>query len=228
MSRPILGTLGHIDPEIFMDMFQLTYIKPDFSNVSGCQALLFGGGTDVNPEYYGDIPGKYTDVPDLQRDAFESRVFTIGKQYNIPMLGICRGSQFLNVMVGGSLAQHVDGHAGKRHDIITNDGRTIEVNSYHHQMMVPRNEVTLIKGFKTNILGTTPKPLASKYLNGSNENMEVNVEPEVILYQRLLPDINYPNILCIQGHPEWENPGSDFFNYTLELTEKYILNREGM
>ena len=131
-------------------------------------------------------------------------------------------------MVGGALVQHVDGHAGKRHDIITNDGRTIEVNSYHHQMMVLRKNVTHENGFKTIILGVTPKPLASKYLNGSNENMEVTVEPEIILYQPRVPKINCPNILCIQGHPEWENPGSDFFNYTLELTEKYILSREGM
>src|SRR5438309_1359385 len=69
-------------------------------------------------------------------DMYQSITFHRAKMIGKPMAGICRGSQFLNVMAGGRLCQHLDGH-GSWHDMETSDGRSFEVSSTHHQMMLP-------------------------------------------------------------------------------------------
>src|SRR5690554_5034063 len=69
--------------------------------------ILFTGGEDVNPHYYNQHQGKYTNI-NMERDEKESRAWSL--PYHIPRLGICRGMQFINVKVGGSLIQHVENH----------------------------------------------------------------------------------------------------------------------
>lgn len=102
--------------------------------------IVFGGGTDVNPLYYGQKRLPNTDHPDRERDAYEAIWFSFGRINNIPMAGICRGSQFGCVMSGGELYQDVSHHAlhGK-HPMHTIDNNIINVNSTHHQMMCPDN-----------------------------------------------------------------------------------------
>lgn len=230
MVKPVLGTLGRIDPEIFMDLFQLTYIKPDMSNLPACNAVLFGGGTDVDPAYYRENRSRFTDVPDKKRDKFEWTVFRQAQAYEIPMLGICRGSQLLTVCSGGKLVQHVEHHAGPRHDIELMDGRIINVNSYHHQMMLPDPVNSASNHLDVNILGWATPKRSDVYFNGENTQIpDVEKEAEIVLYSAKYPqEYMVPNMLCIQGHPEWENPGSPFLDLTLELVQKHIIEQKGI
>ena len=71
--------------------------------------VQFTGGSDISPSMYGEIPLKTT-FSNPDRDKFEAILFTITEGLEIPMAGICRGGQFLNVMCDGELWQHVDGH----------------------------------------------------------------------------------------------------------------------
>ena len=226
MAKPVLGCMGHIDPEIFVDMFNLKVIHKT-EDLRGTHAVLFGGGTDVSPRLYGERVGRYTDHPDDNRDNFETQCFLECDYDGRPMIGICRGSQFLTVMVGGSLVQHVTGHAvGKCHDIVTHDGRQLRVNSFHHQMMKPPKSHDR---YSVHVLAKTPNNLSNVYLNGDNVNSPVDIEPEVVLYAGL-EGTGRSNILCIQGHPEYPaylQDGPDFLNYTLELTKKHIIDEKG-
>lgn len=104
--------------------------------------ILFTGGVDINPKLYGEeIDPKCGEVADA-RDAFEQTLMEVVEQYDIPVFGICRGIQSLNVLCGGSLHQHRDNHQGTRHDVEIVKGTRlhailgktkINANSFHHQ-----------------------------------------------------------------------------------------------
>jgi putative glutamine amidotransferase len=118
------------------------------------QGLLLSGGADVDPARYGRKPHDATGI-ERQRDEFEADAFAAADARELPVLGICRGLQALNVFLGGRLVQDVPGHSGAgwshgaalRHPMRiapgtrlarilfpTNvRGGVIEVNSYHHQ-----------------------------------------------------------------------------------------------
>lgn len=104
--------------------------------------LIFTGGEDVNPYLYGETPHAKTHF-NPERDAQEAQVWRMAKERGIPCLGICRGSQFLNVMNKGRLVQHVTNHTTD-HDMRTSCGHTIHVTSTHHQMMDPGEGAELL------------------------------------------------------------------------------------
>jgi putative glutamine amidotransferase len=74
--------------------------------------LLLAGGTDIHPETYGQpLDPNRTLNPDRSRDRFEVASVREARRRGLPILGICRGFQMLNVAYGGSLEQHRP-HAG--------------------------------------------------------------------------------------------------------------------
>lgn len=110
--------------------------------VEGADLVCFTGGADVDPDLYGQQQLRVTYF-NRNRDDVCMEIFNTCKQHNIPMVGICRGSQFLCVANGGGLWQDVDGHATfgghKAYDVKT--GNAIMVTSTHHQMMRPKGIV---------------------------------------------------------------------------------------
>lgn len=75
--------------------------------VERVEAIVINGGTDVSPELYGAERLSTSDQPDRRRDQFELGLIQGGRKRGIPILGICRGMQLLNVACGGSLFQRL-------------------------------------------------------------------------------------------------------------------------
>lgn len=73
--------------------------------------LLLSGGADLEPSRYGAAPAGSTGV-EPERDALEAAAWTAAEARSLPVFGICRGLQAMNVFAGGSLVQHVEGHEG--------------------------------------------------------------------------------------------------------------------
>ena len=95
--------------------------------------VCFTGGEDVSPYLYGEE--NISSYCNPIRDEFEKEVYSefVGKA---PMVGICRGGQFLNVMNGGKMVQHIEGHSmGVRKVVISRQTR--EIHEDHHQGIVP-------------------------------------------------------------------------------------------
>ena len=87
--------------------------------------LILAGGRDIDPAVYGAERGPATDEPHPVRDAFELTLAQRALERDIPLLGICRGMQLLNVARGGTLVQHLPehvGHEAHRRTIGTFDG----------------------------------------------------------------------------------------------------------
>lgn len=106
-----------------------------------CDGLLLAGGGDIHPARYGQACACgqlcIDPVSDNEEQALFDAFFSRGK----PVLGICRGMQSINVFLGGTLRQHVKGHADCCHAVHCTGwlaeqiGANIMVNSYHHQMV---------------------------------------------------------------------------------------------
>ena len=122
-----------------------------FASMDG---LLLTGGTDIAPFRYGAADrGSLATEP--ERDELEAAAWGVADARGIPVLGICRGLQAMNVFGGGTLVQHVPGHAGAawgHGPALTHPlrlvpgtrlarilspsgvgGSVLTVNSYHHQ-----------------------------------------------------------------------------------------------
>jgi len=116
--------------------------------------LIFTGGSDIDPGLYGHVPEPKLGPTIRKRDEFELRLARSAIARGMPILGICRGMQLLNVAMGGSLEQHLapedgrlrhgtGGPAPEFHDVDVVDGELREllgdrptVNSLHHQAVL--------------------------------------------------------------------------------------------
>lgn len=82
------------------------YLSPKSQYIpEGARGVIIGGGDDIDPEHYGltgDAGARY----DLERDRLEMSMVREALGANVPLLGICRGEQLINVVMGGSL--HID------------------------------------------------------------------------------------------------------------------------
>ena len=120
--------------------------------VDRLDGLILTGGKDVNPQAYGHQPHPATEQPARERDVWEFALLDAALRRHLPVLGICRGPQVINVALGGTLHQHLPdvlGHSGHRvadatfasHTArITADSRlgrllgdSVQTRCYHHQ-----------------------------------------------------------------------------------------------
>lgn len=126
--------------------------------IDAMDGLLLSGGGDLDPARYGAPNGGSSEV-DRSRDDLEAEAWAAADARGLPVLGICRGFQAINVFAGGRLLQDVRGHVGPRwgagpaltHPLRvvpgtrlarvlfpTNvRGGVLDVNSYHHQAVRP-------------------------------------------------------------------------------------------
>lgn len=183
-------------------------------DVSRFECVVFTGGEDVPPEVYGHPRHNKSSLPDWKRTEAEQEVFEDCAANAVPMVGICRGSQFLNVMNGGVLVQHVENHTSN-HAISTSspEFNPIQVTSTHHQMMVPA-EGAFLEAWANGLsptyqMGGVEKP---RFKLGYNNLIK---EPEVVFYAAT-------HSLCVQYHPEYMPKDSNGYKYFLHLLNKYI------
>lgn len=72
-----------------------------------CDGILFTGGSDITPSFYGENKDKKCGKTNLKRDTLEKEIFHIFYETGKPIFGICRGMQFINVCLGGSVYQDI-------------------------------------------------------------------------------------------------------------------------
>jgi len=227
----LLVMSGWGSPKIFGDLFDSVYQHGNGNNIYALNlgpgdTLVLEGGTDINPNFYGQRPINVTQNPDTQRDAAESIMMKKVIAAKGSILGICRGAQFITAKAGGELIQHVTSHHGN-HMMITHTGKPILTNSFHHQMMFPFG----LPKEEYKILAHTPQRFSRVYLIEDEEDVKNHlpkdfVEPEVVWYPKIRG-------LGIQGHPEFvgfnpthpnKGPLAEFVNYSRNLVKEYILN----
>lgn len=123
--------------------------------LDGVDGLVLTGGEDVDPAWYETAPHPRLNPPSRERDLFELALFAAARQRELPVLGICRGIQLVNVALGGTLYQDLPSErrgtvdhdpqgarTDRSHDVRLEPGSlaagalgsaTVRVNSFHHQ-----------------------------------------------------------------------------------------------
>ena len=177
MRRPVIGICSMVERanwtvwnEVEVNVSQRTYsrgvseagglplILPPDDAVSDApdqllemlDGLVLAGGSDIDPASYGAEPGPQTKGSWPERDRFELALARGALERDLPVLGICRGMQLLNIACGGTLDQHVDDselhlHTPGQfsdHDVRLDPGslaagavgaERVSVRSHHHQ-----------------------------------------------------------------------------------------------
>ena len=156
--------------------------------------MIFSGGHDIAPIRYGEEPHQKLQEICPERDEFDFLLYRLAKEHSLPILGICRGFQLMNVSEGGKLYQdlslknteslkHSQGHGPSvpTHTVKVEPGskfykilgkEEIRINSFHHQAVKSTSENVAISG---------------KALDNVVEAIELK---------------NYPFGLGVQFHPE--------------------------
>lgn len=172
MSSPLIGVSTYLEEDVRWGVWRLpaallpagyhrlvqaagglaALLPPDSASgaartaVARVDGLVIAGGPDVEPVRYRAEPDARTGPPARERDAWELALIDAALERGLPLLGVCRGMQLLNVACGGSLVQHVDGHGGPpgvfgEHRVTPVPGTElarilpgpVDVPTYHHQ-----------------------------------------------------------------------------------------------
>lgn len=231
MNKPIIGISGSViidDGGIFPG-YRRSYVNEDYvdsvvqnggvpyiipfteddevirQQLNHVQGLILSGGHDVDPRFYDEEPMQKIGATWPERDHFDMRLLKLAEENGIPVLGICRGAQIINVAHGGTLYQdlsyrdgltlkHMQGHTPSlpTHGMeVDPDSKLAEilgetefrVNSFHHQ---------LIKDVAPDLFASATAP------DGVVEGLENKKG----------------NVIAVQWHPEMlhRNPDVAFMN----------------
>lgn len=193
------------------------YIESVLDRLEG---LMLIGGSDVSPSYYGQPYKKGLGHLDPVRDKFELKLIDKAVRRNIPLFGICRGLQLLNVYFGGTLVQDIDryhetdiNHAGyigpkwspahkvklaKDHMLYPCFGKEeLEVNSFHHQI-----------------------------IDKLGDGLEIAATAEDGIIEAIVHS-QYPFLLAVQWHPEMMFQTDQEQLKLFQLFVDYIQNSKG-
>ena len=154
--------------------------------------VVFTGGADVNPELYGHPKHHSTGIA-IYRDEVDIKNYQIAHAEQIPMFGICRGAQFLNVMQGGKMIQDIDDHC-QAHYMLVLDGtrEQMYVTSCHHQAMLPNKENAII-------VAVAGREVSARVFDESTKSFNTTRVGDIV------EGVVFPKIRAfgVQGHPEF-------------------------
>ncbi|MCR5754097.1 MAG: gamma-glutamyl-gamma-aminobutyrate hydrolase family protein [Acetatifactor sp.] len=123
----------------------ITTLTP--SELSGCHALILPGGGDITPAFFGENNTESKDI-DTELDILQFQALEYAIRHGMPILGICKGMQLINVAFGGTITQNLS--TSDMHRYVQGDqyhstiilegsclyelyGKSLQVNSAHHQ-----------------------------------------------------------------------------------------------
>lgn len=179
------------------ELVELSFEKNNSRDIYSCDGFVLTGGVDVHPSLYNGSKN-YNNKPglfEMERDRFETEIYRHAQAHRLPVLGICRGMQLINVLHGGKLIQDLDEgnerhkkeDSDKEHTIVAETGSFLaqvagagsgHVNSAHHQAIDPAS---------------------------IGDNLRVNAYDDD---EKIIEGLEYADktdqgfMLCVQWHPE--------------------------
>ena len=195
--------------------------------VERIDGLLIPGGEDVNPLLYGEDP-----IPENAKfvrtlDEFDFLVIGEAHRRNLPIFGVCRGCQILNVFFNGTMIQDIDAQVHK----------TSEVRVKHHQDALKRDSthwITVFEGTKLHtLLNEKVKVTVNSFHHQAVKDVAPGFRVTAVAADGVIEgieNIENPGIFGVQWHPEGPvAAGNDeylcLFQYLVTEAEKAMNRR---
>lgn len=167
------------------------YIRPGSkADISQLDGLVLSGGTHVHPERYGQ-QSQVTARYDLKRDATDDGLLEQAEQMSMPLLGICRGAQFINVFYGGSLCQNVT---------------PLRVHTRHRPLLLPMQTVRLVSISRLGRLMQQPVIGANRIHSQAIKRLGRNLKVVAVdndLFVQAIESTGNQWLMGVQWHPEY-------------------------
>ncbi|MDX5327469.1 MAG: type 1 glutamine amidotransferase [Marinobacter sp.] len=167
------------------------YIRPGSStDVSLLDGLVLSGGTHVHPNRYGQQP-QVTARYDLKRDETDFRLLEQAEEIDIPVLGICRGAQFINVFHGGSLCQNVI---------------PLRMKTRHRPLLLPLQTVQLVQDSRIGRLMHSTLIGANRIHSQAIKHLGRNLRVTALdndLFVQAIENTGQQWLMGVQWHPEY-------------------------
>lgn len=167
------------------------YIRPGSRvDVNLLDGLVLSGGTHVHPSRFGQQP-RVTASYDPLRDETDQRLLTEAEKLGLPVLGICRGAQFINVHRGGSLCQNVT---------------PLRVHTRHRPLLLPLQTVRLVDDSRLGRLMPGPQIGANRIHSQAIKQLGRQLRVTAVdndLFVQAIENTRGQWLMGIQWHPEY-------------------------
>lgn len=202
----------------WLNYFNVNYLVLDYKdrnyieNLKKIKGLILSGGIDIYPELYNDWETKEdTGKYNTDRDGFEYKLIEYSINNNIPILGICRGCQLINVFFNGSLIYDIPSIRKVDHDRIDdNTMRIHNVNVFERSLLY--NSVLSLNGNVTSSHHQSVDRL------GEGLMVSAKADDGIIEAIEYANNSNKPFLLGIQWHPERFSNFEDAFSKNILLS----------
>lgn len=168
--------------------------------LKSCDGLVLTGGKDVAPELFGDWADETVEV-DSERDGFEFKLIEKSIKLGLPILGICRGIQVVNVYLGGTLILDLQKYHARKHDEVKED-----VDRTHPIKVVPSSRLGKFVGRESGTVNSAHHQAVERIGKG----LKLAARAEDGTVEALEGDEELTSkIVLVQWHPErmdFENP----------------------
>ena len=215
-KHPLVYIASRLDPNVMGLFYDMGFRGTN--DLMLADLCVFTGGEDINPRRYGEKMIFECGRPNDQRDTHEETVFKSCVEFQVPMIGICRGAQYLNVLNGGKLWQHVDNHGSDHYIRCLLTDEVFKATSTHHQMMRPTEDaevVAVAEKIKPDVTFKTPSLCTARMADGITQLPNTDdYDPEVVWYEKT-------KSLCVQFHPEYNKASDSCRPYFVKLVENF-------
>ena len=169
-------------------------------NMRDYDGVLFTGGKDINPKHYQETL-KYPGLVEVdeQRDALEFELFDCAHRCRVPILGICRGVQMINVKFGGTLYQDLKQEFSPEPPVRPEHNQSAPRPEATHTVTLTDPDSGLAATFKGSCLVNSLHRQAVKRLG---RGLRVTARSEDGLVEAVESADAYPFLVAVQWHPE--------------------------
>jgi len=179
-----------------IEITRLSAAENNLEMVKEMDAIVLSGGVDAHPRNYGSNVINYANAPAAfqeERDAFETAVFELGQQQQLPVLAICRGMQLVNCILGGDLVQDIGPKANDLH-------RNNEKDEEHDVLILPGTSLRQVTRKEKDRANSAHHQCVGKLGDG----LKVNAQSEdgIIEGYEWADKKDKPFLLGVQWHPE--------------------------